>query len=131
MPHPLTAIVTCLALLLYFVFAWNVGKARAKYKISPPATTGNPDFERVFRVQQNTLENLILFVPGLWMFSWYVSPQWASGIGLVWIVGRILYARSYYADAAHRGPGFVTSMLASIVLVTGGLIAAAMKLAAA
>ena len=131
MPHPLTAIVTCLALVVYFVFAFNTGKARAKFKINAPATVGHPEFERMFRVQQNTLENLIMFLPGLWMFSWYVSPQWASGIGLVWIVGRIIYARGYYAEAQKRGPGFQITMLSSAVLVVGSLIGAGVKLLAA
>jgi glutathione S-transferase len=130
MPHPLTAVVTCLALLLYFIFTWKVGAARGKYKVNAPATTGNPDFERVFRVQQNTLENLILFLPGLWMFSAFVSPQWGAGIGLVWIAGRIFYARSYYAAAEMRGPGFGITMFASTVLVIGALVGAGMKLAA-
>ncbi len=128
MPHPVTAIVTCLALMLYFVFSLKVGNARGKHKISAPAITGNPDFERIFRVHQNTLENLILFLPGLWMFSWYVSPYWASGIGLLWIAGRILYARGYYAKAEKRGPGFRISMLASAVLLVGAIIGAGFKL---
>jgi glutathione S-transferase len=128
MLHPLTAIVTCLALLLYFVFAWKVGAARGKYKIAAPTIIGNLEFERIFRVQQNTLENLIMFLPGLWIFSWYVSPQWASGIGLIWIAGRMLYARDYYAEAQLRGRGFVVSMVASVVLVIGALIGAGMKL---
>jgi glutathione S-transferase len=128
MPHPLTAIVTCLALMLYFVFSWKAGNAREKYRISAPAVTGHPEFERAFRVQQNTLENLIMFLPGLWMFSWYVSPPWASGIGLVWIAGRILYARGYYAAAEKRGLGFRISMLASGALVIGAIIGAALKL---
>jgi glutathione S-transferase len=128
MLHPLTAIVTCLALLLYFAFTWKVSTARAKYKIAAPAIIGNPDFERVFRVQQNTLENLIIFLPGLWLFSWYVSPQWASGIGLAWIVGRILFAKGYYDAAGRRGTGFAISMSASVVLVIGALIGAGMKL---
>jgi glutathione S-transferase len=128
MLHPLTAIVTCLALALYFVFTAKVGAARGKYKVSAPATSGNPDFERIFRVQQNTLENLIMFVPGLWMFSSLVSPQWGAGIGLVWIAGRIVYAKSYYAKAEMRGPGFGITMFATVVLVIGALIGAGMKL---
>jgi glutathione S-transferase len=128
MPHPLTAIVTCLALVVYFVFTFNTGKARAKFKIIAPATVGHPEFERMFRVQQNTLENLIMFLPGLWMFSWYVSPQWASGIGLVWIVGRIVYARGYYAEAQKRGPGFKITTLSTVVLIVGALIGAGLKL---
>jgi len=126
MLHPLPAIVLCLALILYFVLTANVGRARGKYKIDAPAISGHPDFERVFRVQQNTLENLIMFIPGLWLFADYVSPLWASGIGMAWILARIWYAKTYYADAKMRGPGFGASAFLSGVLVLGALIGAGM-----
>jgi glutathione S-transferase len=131
MLHPLTAIVTCLALFVYFVFMLIAGNARHKFKISAPATVGHPEFERKFRVQQNTVENLVMFLPALWMFSWYLSPVWASGIGLVWVVGRIVYARGYYAEAGRRGPGFGITMLATGILAVGALVGAGMKLWAA
>ena len=126
MLHPVTAIVLCLALVVYFALTARVGWARGKYKIDAPAISGHPDFERVFRVQQNTLENLIMFVPGLWLFSNFVSPLWASGIGFVWIIARIWYARAYYADAKMRGPGFGLSAFLSAVLIIGAIIGAGM-----
>ncbi len=101
--HP-TSLVTILALIVYFAVTLNVGRARLKYQIKPPAMTGSPDFERVIRVQQNTLEQLILFIPALWVFSYFVSPVWGAGIGAVWILGRILFAWGYY-QAAERTMG--------------------------
>jgi len=119
MLHPLTAIVLCLALALYVVVTINVGRARARYKVEAPATTGDPAFERAFRVQQNTLESLVIFVPVLWMFSVLVSPLWGAAAGAVWILGRALYAQAYYADAARRGPGFIIAYAATGVLLIG------------
>ncbi|MGM3309321.1 MAPEG family protein [Anabaena sp. WFMT] len=119
---PWTSLVTVLALIVYFVVTINVGRARFKYKISPPQTVGNPDFERVLRVQQNTLEQLILFLPALWLFSIYISPIWASALGTAWIIGRIAYAWGYYQAAEKRGIGFAISSLSSIGLILGSLI---------
>ncbi len=120
--HLLTSLITCLALLVY---VWNfsaVGGARKKYGISAPAVTGSGDFERVFRVQQNMVEQLILFLPSLWIFSSTVSPFWGAIIGAVWVAGRVIYSLSYYMAAEKRGPGFLISMAASGILLIGGLI---------
>ena len=76
--YPWTALVTVAALILYFVVTLNVGRARFKYNVSPPAISGNPDFERVFRVQQNTVEQIVLFIPALWVFSLFVSQIWGG-----------------------------------------------------
>lgn len=119
-PYP--SLVTVSALILYFVVTINVGIARAKYQVPVPQTTGNPDFERVLRVQQNTLEQLALFIPGLWLFSIYVSPIWGSVLGAAWIVGRIAYAWGYYQAAEKRGPGFAISSLSGMVLILGALV---------
>lgn len=119
---PWTGLITALTLLLYFVITINVGRARAKYKVSPPQMTGNPDFERVVRVQQNTLEQMVFFLPALWLFSFYVSPLWGSAIGAVWVVGRIAYAWGYYKAAEKRAIGFAISSLSSIVLLLGSLV---------
>jgi glutathione S-transferase len=117
-----TAIVTCLALSLYIAQLARVAQARRKYRIEPPATTGNPVFERIFRVQANTGEQLLLFLPGLWLFSFYLSGVWAAIIGLVWIAGRIAYAAGYEAEPRRRGLGFVTSMAASVILLAATMI---------
>ncbi|MGK7877185.1 MAG: MAPEG family protein [Xenococcaceae cyanobacterium] len=119
---PWPSLITALVLLLYLVITINVSRVRAKYNISPPATTGDPNFERVLRVQHNTLEQLIFFLPLLWLFSFYVSPLWGAGIGAVWLVGRIIYAWGYYQAAQKRTLGFGISSISSIVLLVGSLI---------
>jgi len=115
MPH-LPYLVTLLALAVLFGTAVAVGRGRVKYKIAAPATTGHPDFERLFRIQMNTLEQLALFLPALWVAAHYVKPEIAGGIGLLWIAGRIWYAIAYAADAGKRGPGFGMGMLSTGVL---------------
>lgn len=115
------SLITALTLLVYLVITINVGRARVKYKVPPPQTTGDPNFERVLRVQQNTLEQLIFFLPLLWLFSFYVSPLWSAGIGAVWLVGRIVYAWGYYQAAEKRTIGFGISSISGLVLLLGSL----------
>ncbi|WP_448561406.1 MAPEG family protein [Trichothermofontia sp.] len=119
---PWPALVTGLALLMYLVITINVGRARFQYKVPPPQMTGDPDFERVVRVQQNTLEQMVFFLPALWLFCLYVDPRWGAGLGAVWILGRILYAIGYYQAADKRGPGFAIGSLSSMALLLGALI---------
>lgn len=114
------AIVIVLALLQYFVFALLVGKARAKYKVDAPAVTGDPVFERYYRVHQNTLEMIVMFIPALVIFSQWMSPEIGAGIGVVYLVGRTLYLRAYVSDPASRGLGFGLSILPVLVLLIGG-----------
>src|SRR3954467_9915931 len=116
-----TAIVTCLAVLFYFFTATRVSRARAAYGVKVPAIAGHPDFERVFRVQMNTLEWMPIFLPSLWLFAIYISDALAAAIGLVWIAGRILYLTGYSRAVEKRGPGFGIQALASIVLWVGAL----------
>jgi uncharacterized membrane protein YecN with MAPEG domain len=116
------SLVTVLTLMLFFVLTANVGRARAKYKVLPPKTSGDPDFERVFRVQQNTLEQLILFLPSLWLFSLFISPIWGTGVGTLWMIGRILYAWGYYQAAEKRFIGFGINVLSLLVLLVGSLV---------
>ena len=111
-----TALVTCLAILLYFFTIIQVSKARVAFGIKAPATSGNPDFERVFRVQMNTLEWMPIFLPSLWLFAIYISDPIAAGLGLVWIAGRILYMTGYSQAAAKRGRGFGIQASAAIIL---------------
>jgi uncharacterized membrane protein YecN with MAPEG domain len=115
------ALITVLTLILYFVLIINVGQARKKYGIKAPATSGNLDFERVLRVQNNTVEQLIFFLPLLWLFSFYVNSLWAAGIGAIWLIGRIVYAWGYYQAAEKRFPGFAISSLSSLALLAGSL----------
>ena len=121
MIQSLPALITCLALLMYVALALNVGRARGKYKISAPAIIGDPNFERIFRVQQNTLEHLIVFIPSLWLFSVSVSAAWGSGIGVVWILTRIWYAVEYSREGGNRGPGFGLSFAAAAILLLGAI----------
>ena len=114
-------IVIGLAALQFLYFGMLVGKAREKYGIKAPATTGNEIFERHFRVQQNSLESLILFFPGLYLFAQHASPLWAAILGAVFLVGRQLYAVTYVKDPAKRGPGFLIGMLPTMILLLGGL----------
>jgi glutathione S-transferase len=116
-----TAIVTCLAILFYFYTGIRVSRARSAYGVKVPAITGHPDFERVFRVQMNTLEWMPVFLPALWLFAVYVSDWLAASIGLVWIAGRVLYLVGYSRAAEKRGPGFGIQALASFVLLLGAL----------
>ena len=111
----------CLAIALYFFTSIRVAKARAAFGIKAPAITGNPDFERVFRVQMNTLEWLPIFLPSLWLFAIYISDPVAAVIGLVWIVGRILYMTGYSQAAEKRGRGFGIQAMATIVLWLGAV----------
>jgi len=122
--EPMVAIVAALVLIEYMVFVWLTGHARGVHGVPAPAMTGHPIFERWARVQGNTVEQLVIFFPGLWMFSTYVRPDVAALLGLNFLIGRALFARGYVADPARRGPGFVMSYLSNAVLVLGGLIGA-------
>lgn len=118
----LPALVTLLTVLLLFGTMWAVGHARGKYGVKAPATSGNPAFERAYRVQMNTLEQTVMFLPLLWLAANYGFTGWAGMAGLAWIVGRVWYAVAYLADAGKRGPGFAVGMLAwAAVLVMAAL----------
>jgi glutathione S-transferase len=116
-----TAIVTGLAIAAYFLTLVQVSRARVAFGIKAPATTGHPDFERVFRVQMNTLEWMPIFLPSLWLFAIYVSDPIAALLGLVWIAGRILYMIGYAKAANKRSAGFGVQALAASVLWLGAL----------
>ncbi len=114
-----TALVTCLAILFYFFTSIQVAKARVAFGIKAPAMSGNPDFERVFRVQMNTLEWMPIFLPSLWLFAIYISDPIAAVLGLVWIAGRFLYLTGYLQAANKRGRGFGIQAAAATVLWLG------------
>lgn len=118
-------LIVALALLQFFAFATAVGKARERYNVAAPATTGNEMFERYFRVQMNTLELLIMFVPAIWMFGFYVSANIAAGLGAIYIIGRSIYFFSYVKNPRKRSLGFGLSAAPVAVLVIGALIGAA------
>jgi glutathione S-transferase len=118
-----TALVTLLSLMYYFYTTTRVSKARAAFGVKVPAISGNPDFERVFRVQMNTLEWLPIFLPSLWLFAIYISDWIAAAIGLVWIIGRVVYLIGYSQAASKRGRGFGIQAMAAGVLLFGSLAA--------
>ncbi|HEX4854542.1 MAPEG family protein [Arenimonas sp.] len=115
--HPLIALVTLLTIVLMIACTILVGRARGKYKILAPATTGHEGFERAFRVQMNTQEGAIMFLPTLWLAAYFGNPEWAALAGAVWLAGRIWYAAAYAVPGRNRGPGFAISLLALAVLL--------------
>ena len=121
-------IVTALALLQFVWFGIEVGRARGRYGIKAPAVTGNDQFERHFRVQQNTLETLVIFIPSLFLFSRYFNAPWAAGLGVIFLVGRQVYAAAYVKDPAKRSAGYALTLLPVLALVVGGLIGAVMQI---
>ncbi|HUY27592.1 MAG TPA: MAPEG family protein [Candidatus Binataceae bacterium] len=116
------AAVMGLALIEYFALGLLVGWARGKYKVAAPATTGDPIFERYFRVHQNTLESLIVFIPGLWLFATYVNTPIAVALGLIFIAARVIYAAGYIKAPEKREVGAGLSFLVNAALVLGGLL---------
>jgi glutathione S-transferase len=120
MPH-YTALVTLLAVALYFYTGLRVAKARQKFGVMAPATTGHADFERMFRVQQNTLEWMPIFLPLLWFFVLYVNDWGAALLGLVWIAGRVVYIRGYSGATEYRHNGFAIQSFACGALFIGTL----------
>jgi glutathione S-transferase len=125
---PYVHIVLALALCEFFLFSVAVARARATYHVPPPATTGHEVFERYFRVQMNTLEQLVIFVPSIILFSAYVSPWLAAALGLVFIGGRAVYFRGYVRAAEGRHLGFLLSVIPNLTLLVGGLLGAAWRL---
>ena len=114
-------VVIALALLQFFVFSIFVARARVKFGIDAPAVAGDPNFERYQRVHYNTMEQLVIFIPSMLLFGAYVNALAAAGLGLLFIVGRTIYFRGYIADPAKRGPGFGLTILATMILLLGGL----------
>ena len=119
--HLWTALVSLLALLVYFYMGLRVGQGRGKYKIEAPAVSGHPEFEKAFRIHANTLEWMPLFLVSLWLFSFLAGDMWAAGVGAVWIIGRILYLTGYSKAPSLRGRGFGIQALATAILLFGSL----------
>jgi len=124
----LVILVIVLALMEFMAFSFQVGMARMKYGVNAPAISGHPVFERYFRVQQNTLEQLVVFVPALLAFSWAAEnigwPGYyiASGLGVIWLIGRFIYAISYVRDPASRSVGFMLTFFPTALMVLGALV---------
>lgn len=121
-------IVTVLALMQFYWFGIEVGKMRAKHQCKAPAITGAPEFERMFRVQQNTLEQIVIFIPALWLFGELVNPLWAAGMGVVYLIGRVIYRMAYVKDPGSRSTGFTITTLPTAVMLVWVLVVAVQKL---
>ncbi len=121
MGHRWTALVSLVALLVYFWTSLQVGQARGKCGIDAPAMVGDPLLERAVRVQMNTLEWLPIFLVGMWLFAVYWNELVAAGLGVVWIAGRVIYSVGYMSAPAKRSTGFLIQFLACVVLVVGAL----------
>ncbi len=124
-----TTLVTVLAIIITLVFMFRTGLSRGKFKINAPKTVGNDTWERYFRVHANTVEQIVLFFPALWLAAFYSSDEWAAGIGVVWLIGRLIYSYNYIKQPTTRAPGMLmtfgsTAILAGIVLfhVVKGMI---------
>lgn len=128
--YPLTGLVTIITLIVYFWMAFKVGKARGTFNIPAPRMDGPDDFLRVLRVQGNTAENLLIFLPALWLFALTIGDLWAAAVGIFYPIGRVLYARGYYAAALKRSTGFTVGLASSTILLLGALIALALQAAA-
>ena len=121
---PYVDIVTALAVLQLLIFGFKVGVARGRYGIKAPATTGNEIFERINRVHMNSVEQLVAFLPGIYLFGHYFGDGRAAGIGVVYLLGRELYSFTYIKDPAKRDVGYGMTFLPMVILVVGGLIGA-------
>jgi glutathione S-transferase len=109
-------IVAVLAVLQFIFFSVKTGRIREKSGVTAPAVTGHEDFERMYRVQMNTLELLISFFPVLFLSAKYWSPYLVSGLGAVYLIGRLIYWRAYVNDPSKRGLGFALSILPTLLL---------------
>ncbi len=115
----LTAWTTLACLLMYIWIFAKVGLARKKFGINAPETQGPVAFLSVLRVQANTVEQLVLFLPALWMCAYFLNDQFSALTGLVWVAGRIIYALGYYQAPEKRSIGFGIASLSTMVLIAG------------
>ena len=125
--YPFTISITLLVLLVYHWMMFKAGGARAKYNVDAPRTDGPEDYRRVYRAHVNTLEHMASFLPALWIFAVLISDMWAAALGLVWTVGRIVYALGYYSAAENRIPGLAISFITVVVLILGSVVALVMN----
>ncbi len=124
----LAAIITVLALAQYLFFGFRVGQLRGKHGVSAPDIIGDPEFMRMFRIHQNTMEQLVVFVPALWIFIQFWDPKWGAAIGLIFIASRQIYYLGYLKDPKARGSGFGLGFVTLLVLLVGVLAGAVMKM---
>jgi len=123
-----TVIVTFLVLAQYVLFGIQVGALRGKHGVKAPAVTGHDEFERMNRVHLNTMEQIVVFLPALWIHAQYANPLWGAALGAVFIVGRFVYRAEYLKDPGSRSPGFAMSFIPSAVLLIWALVVVVMRL---
>jgi len=121
-------VIAMLALIEYLYFGVLVGGARARSGVNAPAVTGDPAFERAFRAHQNTMEQLIIFLPSLYATAYFVSDLYAVVAGVVFMIGRAMYFRAYSEDAEKRSTGMIVTIAANLSLVLGGLVGALLSI---
>ncbi len=121
---PLTTLAIVLALLVYFGLGYVVGQARGKFGVPAPASSGHPEFDKRNRVHMNTLEQLVIFVPAAMLAAATLGDGVTAAFGLLWSIGRIVYARAYYSDPGSRTLGFMMTLLPTLVLVVGAIYGA-------
>ena len=121
-------VITVLATLQFVWFGIQVGSMRAKHEVKAPAMSGPPDFERTFRIHYNTMEQLVVFLPALWLYAHMVNPIWGAGIGAVYLVGRFIYRAAYLKDPSGRSLGFALSSLPAMVMLVWVLVVAVRNL---
>ncbi len=124
----MVAVVTVLALMQFVWFGIQVGSMRAKHEVKAPTMSGPPEFERMFRVHYNTMEQLVVFLPALWLYAHMVNPMWAAGLGVVYLVARFIYRAAYLKDPAGRSTGFTLTFLPIAVMLVWVLVIAVMNL---
>ena len=124
---PFTISATLLVLLVYHWMMFNAGGARAKSNVDAPRTDGPNEYRRIYRAHINTLEHMVPFLVAMWVFAVVVSDLWAAVLGVVWTIGRIVYALGYYAAAEKRFSGLAISFITGMVLILGSLIALLMN----
>jgi glutathione S-transferase len=120
----MVAVVVALALIEFFVFGLLVGRARQTYGVPAPAIAGHPVFDRYMRVHQNTMEQLVVFVPAMFLFATYVSAPIGAALGLLFVVGRVVYLQGYVKDPGKRSAGFAISAIPQLILMLGSVIGA-------
>lgn len=117
-------IVAMLAIAQYIFFGLKVGMARGKYGVKAPATSGHDMFDRIYRVQSNTLEQLVCFLPALFVAALYWPPIAIAAIGVLYLAGRTLYWLSYVKDPSSRGTGFMMTFVSVVLLIAAAVVGA-------
>lgn len=128
MPLSLPALMTLFLVLWLVITGIMVGRARTKYKVLAPATTGDPAFERAYRVQMNEVENLLAFLPAMWIYAWYGNPRLAAIAAAVYLAGRILFALGYWREAGKRRLGYTIATFTLSITWVAALVAVVPRL---